>query len=55
LAQDTPIHGNSGKASFNPASTMHREEADMFRIVLALVGVPLPAAPGNGQWENQPT
>jgi hypothetical protein len=59
LTQGRPIHGNSSKAKFSQISTMrstrHLEEADMFRIVLALVALTLPAAArDNGQWENQP-
>jgi hypothetical protein len=73
LAQNRPIHGNSGKANFSqivmlrggscgtgridiPAMRLaDLEEADMFRIFIALVALTLPAAArDNGQWENQP-
>jgi hypothetical protein len=65
MAQTRSIDGNCSKATRRPNDYSHlssctainsaSEEASMFRIIVALVALTLPAAArDNGQWETQP-
>jgi len=64
LSQDHSVHGNYGKATVDGMITLSAifvfdqpgiREANMLRIVIALVALTLPAAARDlGQWEDQP-